>query len=295
MTFSKAKTSKGAALISVLWTIAVLASIAAATTLDSRTDVRLSRNLIEHAQVRQAHASGLRLGVANIVQRSRSKVAPGAPLRQEYTFAWHKLSVTVKNEAGRIDINKAPRELILGLVMQFVVEDRAQRITDAVMDWRDSDEDRRVSGAEAGDYYSSGLNYGPANANFLSVGDLRFVLDVDEDLFQSMQAATTVYSDQAGIFPTAASTEVLQAAGGIINSASGYSRGRSQAVSGLRRKLIALRPGNVYRVETTVITNSGTVARNGTVILFEPARRPEPFVVLASNLTVSTSESRAVK
>lgn len=284
----KLATSRGAALISVLWVITVLTSIAATATMHSRTDVKVSQNLIEGAKVRQILDGGIRLGVESLVSRSRTSVSPGAPLNRSFKIDGHLVKVSVKNESGRIDLNASSRELLFGLLIQYLSEEQADFMADAILDWRDRDDDRRIAGAEARDYYAAGRSYPPSNGKFLGVEELRFVIGVNDDLLSKLQADLTVFSGQPGVFPVAASVPVLVAAGGIVQESSGSASGRSSGISGLRRNLLAARPGNIYRIETSVDMANGRFARAGTVIRFEPTRRPEPFVILASDLDVDS-------
>ncbi len=208
--------SRGIALVSVLSVLVVLMSIAGTAVISGRTDARRSRNLIEISKARHMAEGGLRLGIAQLLSGND---AAGLVGTKNYSFKQSGYSITVSasNESGRIDLNFASSELLRGLLSQFVEDvDEAGALADAIVDWRDNDDDRHLQGAEAVDYQSAGLSYIPSNTNYLSVSELRLVLGMTEELYLSLHDAVTVHSRQMGIFPPAAGAKVLRAAGGIL-------------------------------------------------------------------------------
>jgi general secretion pathway protein K len=166
------------------------------------------------AQARAA-ADGAVERTAFELQRPRNLpdvwLADGAP------HVWQDGEATISaaavDESARIDINAAMEPLLKGLLQNVGGQDAetAQRLVEAIADWKDADDLRRPNGAENADYGSAGLKYGPANAPFQTPGELQRVLGMSPALFAKIGDLLTVYSRQRGINPATASREVLLA------------------------------------------------------------------------------------
>jgi general secretion pathway protein K len=117
------------------------------------------------------------------------------------------------DESAKIDLNTAREPLLKGLMQNVggLDPEAAQRVVEAIADWRDPDELRRPNGAEAADYRAAGLKYAPTNGHFAVVGELQRVLGMTPALFAKVAESLTVYSRQAGINPATASRDVLMA------------------------------------------------------------------------------------
>ncbi len=107
----------------------------------------------------------------------------------------------------------APDPLLKGLLQSVggLDSEAAQRVLEAILDWRDADDLRRPNGAEAADYRAAGLKYAPTNGRFESTGELSRVLGVTPALMARLADSLTVHSLQRGINPATASRDVLLA------------------------------------------------------------------------------------
>src|SRR5205823_12860753 len=115
-----------------------------------------------------------------------------------------------------IDINTGQDQLIRGLlVASGVPDDEANRVLDAILDWRDPDDLKRPNGAEEPDYKAAGLPYKPANAPFQSIEELQLVLGMRPELYRRIAPMITVFSRQPGVNTTLAAREVLLAIPGV--------------------------------------------------------------------------------
>ena len=95
-----------------------------------------------------------------------------------------------------------------------VPEEEVDALLDTIEDWRDSDDLRRLNGAEEDEYLADGRIIGPKNAPFESVEELQQVLGITPTLYESIYDFITI-SGQKGINPETASLEVLNAIPGI--------------------------------------------------------------------------------
>ncbi len=76
--------------------------------------------------------------------------------------------------------------------------EEAMVLTDAVTDFIDRDAERRLNGAEEGDYRYADYPYLPANRALASVSELRAVKGMTEPLYRALAPLVTVWPEAAG-------------------------------------------------------------------------------------------------
>ena len=204
----------GIALIAVLWLTVLLTVIASSFAYSMRSEALAARNTLSLAQVRSV-ADGAVERV--LFELTRPRVAADAWSADGQPHVWNDgdiaITATAVDEAARIDLNSAAEPLLKGLLQNVggLDPEAAQRLVEAILDWRDADDLRRLNGAEAADYRAAGLKYVPSNAPFESVGELQRVLGVTPVLMAKIADNLTVYSRQPGINPATATRDVLLA------------------------------------------------------------------------------------
>ena len=203
---------RGIALVIVLWITILLALIAVGMGQDTRTETLLTRNQLSIAKAR-ALAEGA-------VERAMFEhLRPPFPEKVWFpngaVHGWEedgvRYAVSLAWESGRIDMNVAREPLLKGMFVSSVglpMED-VNRLVDAIMDWRDPDDAKRLNGAEAPEYRAAGRNYVPANANFETIEELQRVLGMTPEIYAKIADLITVHSRQPGIDPNGASRGVL--------------------------------------------------------------------------------------
>ena len=202
----------GIALIAVLWLTVLLTVIASGFAFSMRSEAVAARNALSFAQARAA-ADGAIERTAFELQRPRN--LPDVWLPDGASHAWQDgdaaISAVAVDESAKIDLNVGNQLLLKGLLQNVggLDTESAQRLVDAIGDWKDADDLRRPNGAEDADYRAAGLKYGPANGPFESVGELNRVLGMTPGLFAKIADSLTVHSRLAGINPATASREVL--------------------------------------------------------------------------------------
>ena len=216
---------RGIALVLVLWVIALLTVMALGLTTTQRTENALTRNQIEAARFRAQAEAALALTVLNLLTTPLEMVpveevwVPNA-MPRSVVFDGVELTVTLSNEASRLDLNLATRDQLAALIELAQGEegyDVAKRdaLADAILDWRDEDDLTQLNGAEDGDYENAGLPYGAADEPFHSVEELREVLGMTRELYQRLAPDLTVYNDTENVEERFASAQVLAAIQGI--------------------------------------------------------------------------------
>ncbi|HHH38723.1 MAG TPA: general secretion pathway protein GspK [Sedimenticola sp.] len=213
----------GVALVLVLWVIALLTIVAVSQVTTQRTELGMTLNSRQEQAGRAAVEAGMNYVLWHLLRgRGDTRPRTGWPRNgqpREWSFAGHRIRVRAVPESARIDLNHAGSGLLAGLLRAAGLgPDRVARVRDAILDWRDPDNDRHLNGAELRDYRAAGLPYGARNGAFETVDELRRVLGVDPALFERIAPALTVYSGRRSINPIYASPLVLRSLPGMAGS-----------------------------------------------------------------------------
>ncbi len=127
------------------------------------------------------------------------------------------VSLMVREETGRVDLNRATPEFLTNVFMQVGVgTENARMFAARVVDWRDADD--KVSpngGAERGNYRSAGRTDGPRNGKFLHVAELALVLGIPPRIAAAVAPYVTVASGKDKVNPMIADPPVLAAIPGM--------------------------------------------------------------------------------
>ncbi|MBE5270273.1 general secretion pathway protein GspK [Stenotrophomonas maltophilia] len=207
--------SRGAALVLVLWLIALMTALVGAFALSARVEHLQERVLDDDARGQERARAGLEYALM--------RLSPD-PLRAPWqadgrTYRWQfdgaRIEIQVLDENGKINLNLADVALLTAY-LQALGEpvDNARQLAGAIVDWRDEDSLLQPGGgAEAQDYAAAGLPYGPRNKRFETLGELQRVLGMNGPLYRKMLPHLTLYSRQARPDPRFASAPVLTALG----------------------------------------------------------------------------------
>ena len=211
------RAESGLALILVLWILSLMSVIATSFVLSTRTDTILAGNTLSMATAEALADAGIHRAIYALATPSSNPLRwKGDGRAHVWTYQNKSIVITIRDEAAKIDINSASDALLRGLFRSAGLdEDSASRMLDRVLDWRDEDSLRRLNGAEADDYAAAGLAYRPSNARFRTVGELRQVLGMTEDVYRRLADAITVYSGLSGINSLIAPKAVLLALPGV--------------------------------------------------------------------------------
>ncbi len=178
-------------------------------------------------------------------------------------FAGETMEIAVSNEGSRIDLNQAPRELLVGLFTAAQVpDDEVNALADAVIDWRDPDDLRSADGAEDSDYEAAGRPYGAKDGPFDSVEELQQVLGFTHQLYRVLEPALTVATGSAQVVQDLASPLVIAALQGISEEEARDRQQEQQAaegVPGAAGSTVASlnRGGPLYRIRVTLHQGRG--------------------------------------
>lgn len=204
---------EGIALVAVLWVTMLLSTIAAALVVQVRSHSAISTTESNAASAEALADAGVYHAIARLINEQESPLRlDGVPYQAQ--IAGRTVTITVQDELGKIDINAGNGEILARLLRAAGLDAReAAALVDRMNDWRDADDLRRVHGAEKRDYAARGSLYGPRNAPFRSLEELKLIAGVNEDLFMKVASNLTVYSHGDFIDPVTAPPAVLAALG----------------------------------------------------------------------------------
>ena len=235
----------------VLWVLALLTVIAIGMTATQRTESTLAGNQLATVRFRAAAEAGIAHAILNLLapptafDEEADVWVPDGTARP-WIFAGQTLRISLYNEASRIDLNAASRDLLEALFAALgLPEDEASALADTVEDWRDANDLTELNGAEDGDYEEAGRPYGAKDGPFDSVEELQLVLGIDRGLYRALAPALTVDSGGAQPDPEFASPLVQAALQGTTLEEKEL-EGEEQEVDASTG-----RGGPVYRIRVT--------------------------------------------
>lgn len=204
--------SRGVALISVLWVTSLLAVLAASFASSSRTEARLARNGMENAKAEALADGAVHRAILALLDHNPQTAWRVNGVVYAFVLGEGEVQVTIEDEDGKLDLNEAPLELLAGLFRALGVEaEQAQVLADRIGDFRDRDGEPEPLGAEDPAYLNAGLVLGAADRPFASESELLHVLGMSPGLYERVRPYVTVYSGRGGIDPMRAARPVLEA------------------------------------------------------------------------------------
>jgi len=187
----------GIALILVLWLVVLLSVIAASHAYNVHVATQLTSNQVERAKARALAEAGVNRAVLEVMLPQAAPHWPFDGSANTLTLDGGTAEVSVRNVTGLVDLNTASADLLAAVLGSLQVEpDTVDALVDAIQDWRDLDDLKRLHGAEADDYRHAGLLFGPKNRPFDSVDELRYVMGMRPEWYQRLRPFLTVYSHQ---------------------------------------------------------------------------------------------------
>lgn len=204
---------RGIALILVLWVITLLAVIAGSFVYGARSTALTAGNLVSIAKARALADAGAHRGLYELAKPASDGERWKADGRAHvFNLDDGEIRLVMRDESAKIDLNAASDTLLKGLLLSAGLdEEGANKLLDAILDWRDADDLTRPQGAERDQYEAAGMPYIPANAPFKTVSELQSVIGVTPELYRKLAGALTVFSKLPGINSTLAPSQVLLA------------------------------------------------------------------------------------
>ncbi|WMJ67783.1 type II secretion system protein GspK [Stenotrophomonas sp. 24(2023)] len=207
--------ARGAALVLVLWLIALMTALVGAFALSARTEHLQQRVLDTDARGQEQARAGLEYALSRLRPDPQRPAWQADGRRYRWQFEEAQVEIRILDEEGKINLNRADPVLLEAFLRAMgEPQETARQLAGAIIDWRDTDDLVQAGGgAEAPDYAAAGLPYGPSNQNFETLGELQRVLGMRAALFQKMLPYITLYSRGVRPDPRVAEGPVLTALG----------------------------------------------------------------------------------
>ncbi|MEW8505134.1 MAG: hypothetical protein AB2598_00390 [Candidatus Thiodiazotropha sp.] len=186
----------GFALVLVLWLVALLTIVAASFATHSKVESRLTMNAIDALRSRLLAESGVNRAIIELMVSNPEQRWDSDGQVHQLDTEHGGLTISIRNSAGLLDLNKAARDQLVrlfALISDDVHEQEA--LADRLGDWRDSDDLRRLNGAEDGDYRSAGYPHDTAGRDLASIDELAYVMGFDGAEVGRLRPYVTLYSD----------------------------------------------------------------------------------------------------
>jgi general secretion pathway protein K len=277
----------GFIVVAVLWmlgALATLASIYAVYVINTATAMGVNDDRLQ--------AEGVMSAALELTTYRLTAIDPAnRPSRGDFAFRLGRAAVAVefRSEAGRIDLNSAPKELLAGLFAGLGTKPSdAEYYADRVLAWRTAQDPDRQN-EEAAAYRAAGLPYGPRQGPLAHVGELALVLGLPPFLVERALPFVTVYSARPEINIVAAPPEVIAAVPGMTPDrvyALLSQIGRGPQNAEFLKAFVGDQPGITVEVGKTVRvavrTNFDTGRRiQGEAVILLGGETGEPFRVLS--------------
>jgi general secretion pathway protein K len=209
-------TRRGFALLTVLWLIAGLGAITAASLALARVGAGVSRNRILLIRAAWARNACEEILLARYAERRRV-----GPLDSTDLGGGVWCAAAVEEAGTRLDLNRAAPEALGQLLGN-------DSLADALLDWRDPDDVSRPHGAER-EWYAGRGRRTPRNGPFADPAELRWVRGFDSATVQRLEPLLTT-SGEVTVDLNAAPAAVLASLPGLDAQAVAMILGRRASV-----------------------------------------------------------------
>ena len=206
---------RGAALLMVMWLIALLAALVGAFALTARMERLQERVLSRGLVAEQAARAGLEYALVRIaLDDPRRQWRPDGRVYR-WRYAGADIEVWVIDELGKIDLNHADATLLAGLFRAAGSQRaEAEQLAAVILDFRDDDPlTQPAGGAEDPDYAAAGRQYGAKDTQFETVAEVEQVLGMTPAIYAKVAPHLTVYTGLTEPDTAYASAMVLTAMG----------------------------------------------------------------------------------
>jgi len=205
------ESSDGFIVVAVLWILTALATLATTYGVYVNATAFALADYDVRLQAQELAMAGVELAVYKLTENPEAQ-----PARGKFGFRLGNADVTVdfRSESGRIDLNFAPKQLLVGLFTVLGSEpEAAEDLADRIIAWRTPAP--KTADSEAFLYRTAGKSYGPRHGPFQHVNELGLVLSLTPDVVDRALPYLTVYSGQPEVNVLNAAPEVLAALPGV--------------------------------------------------------------------------------
>jgi general secretion pathway protein K len=188
---------RGVVLVVVLWLVVLLTVIGSSHARNMRIETTLAFNHVGTAKARALAEAGISRAIMELFVSDTATRWQFNGTAYPIQLDSGSVNIAIRDASGLLDLNRAgPVQLGAVLAAAGAEEADSQQLVDAILDWRDKDQLRRLHGAEDDDYRHAGLDWGSRDGLFASVDELRYILGMTHELFERLVPYLTVHSSQ---------------------------------------------------------------------------------------------------
>jgi general secretion pathway protein K len=200
---------RGFALIAALALLVLISLVALGVSATVRPRRLALATVAEQLAAVEAATAGVEHARATLrrleLSPQRGGIRDGAPLVDAWSMADGMVigpvaigqltyRMELRDANAQLHLNSASEDQLRQLLLALRFDSRkADRLAQAIADWRDGDQRRRVNGAERSEYLRAGRAMLPEDAAFGSVATLRFVIGMTDSLYEVVRPYVTVF------------------------------------------------------------------------------------------------------
>jgi hypothetical protein len=178
---------RGIALLMVVWLLAFFSIVIAAFAFSMRTELAAARSFKDEAEAAALAEAGISRAIAELTN-SQAK-SPANPLTPPPT-SWEgslgrgSYRLTLTDEESKLPLNRVTEDILRRLLRNTGVKDQqlVDTIVDSILDWIDTDDLRRLHGAESDYYQSLPQPYRAKNGDIESLDELLLVRGMTREI-----------------------------------------------------------------------------------------------------------------
>jgi general secretion pathway protein K len=273
---------RGSIAILALWGVALIFMLIAPVAFATRGELQIARNTLAESRARFAAEAGTQLGLLRLLRQNDNNsggVFDGTP--QAWQEGSTKVAIAIADEAGKIDLNLAPIELLAGLFEAAGANhEAAGLIACNILDRR---------GDTGTDCPQSDTPH--AGQRFVVPEELAELPGIGDQLYNRVANDITVISGASAIDPMVASRTVLLAIPGATASLvdsfiesratmRDLGAGDAELIPSAAAPYVMASPGRDYTIAATATTSDGARYRAELQVRLT-GRAAQPYQVMA--------------
>jgi general secretion pathway protein K len=195
----------GMAVILVIWIVVILMAMVGEFTYSMRTEINITRNFKEEEEAYQLAIAGIEqaklelllvndlrgihFGEDDVLILDLAKEEEEVLPERERALGRGSFEYTITDEDGKLNINSATQEQLRSVFMDSGVElEEVDTIVDSILDWIDTNDLHRLSGAEEDYYQSLDQPYSCKDDKFEKIEELLLVKGMTPEIFYGSHA-----------------------------------------------------------------------------------------------------------
>jgi general secretion pathway protein K len=178
----------GFALIIVLWTLVLIAFVAAHLVGSGRVEIRIAGNLLANAMTEAAADGAVYQTIFELLDPDPERRRPLDGSEHTLAIGDCRATVRLSDETARINPNLAAPALLEALLRVTGSDpETARRLADAIAAWVGATGAARPQNAMAAEYRAAGLDYRPPGEPLETLAELQRVLGMTQGVFAAIR------------------------------------------------------------------------------------------------------------